>query len=387
MRLSNSDSKTAAGAKGENLFQSFLMGGFECSTHRRGDGKRLDVIAATRHDEFARQDYERLKSVGLLTARDGLRWHLIETAPYQYDFSSATAQIRAARETGVQIIWDLFHYGYPDDLDIMSAEFVERFAAFAGKFAELLLREKIETPYLCIANEISFFAWAVGEVGWWFPKLRHRGDELKRQLLRAAIAAAAAVKSVAPNAVLIQTDPIINVIPRGTKPQNIIDARNYHNSQFHALDVILGKDEPEIGGYPGIIDAIGVNFYSSNQWRHPGGRRVFRGNRGYKSLHKLLEEFHAHYEIPLFIAETGIENEARPEWFRYVCDEVKIAVEKGVPMLGICLYPIVNHPGWDDNRHCYNGLWDYADDRGEREIYAPLAAEIERRQLLNKSPI
>ncbi len=353
------------------------MGGFECSTHRRGDGKRLDVIAATRHDEFARQDYRRLASVGMLTARDGLRWHLIETTPYQYDFSSALPQIRAARETGLQIIWDLFHYGYPDDLDIMSAEFVSRFAAFAGKFTELLLEEKIETLFLCIVNEISFFAWAVGEVGWWFPYFRGRGDEVKRQLLRASIAAAETIKKIAPNAVLIQTDPIINVIPRETKPQNVIDARNYHNSQFHALDVLLGKDEPKIGGYPKIIDVVGVNFYSDNQWRHPGGRRVFRGSRGYKPFHKLLQEFYERYEIPLFVAETGIENEARPEWFRYVCDEVKIAIQNGVPVLGICLYPIVNHPGWDDNRHCYNGLWDYSSDFGTREIYEPLAEEIE----------
>ena len=373
----------SAAVSNDKLFQSFLMGGFECSTHRRGDGKRIDVIAATRHDEFALQDYRRLNAVGMRVARDGLRWHLIEKSPYQYDFSSALSQIRAAREANVQVVWDLFHYGYPDHLTIMSAEFVERFAAFAGKFTELLLAEKIETPYLCLMNEISFFAWAIGEVGWWFPHFRHRGDEVKRQLLKAAIAAAETIRKIAPNAVLIQTDPIINVIPRDKNPQTVIDARNYHNSQFHALDVILGKAEPELGGSPRLLDAVGVNFYSNNQWRHPGGRRVFRSNRDYKPLHKLLQEFYAHYEIPLFIAETGIENEARPEWFRYVCEEARTAIENGVPVLGVCLYPIVNHPGWDDDRHCYNGLWDYPNETGEREIYTPLAEEIERQ--LNKS--
>ena len=43
---------------------------------------------------------------------------------------------------------------------------------------------------------------------------------------------------------------------------------------------------------------------------------------------------------------------------------------------GVCLYPIVNHPGWADDRHCHNGLWDYADDAGNRDIYEPLASEI-----------
>ncbi len=361
------------------------MGGFECSTHRRGDGKRLDLIAGTRHDEFARQDYERMINIGMLTVRDGVRWHLIEKTPYEYDFSSVVGQVRAARETGMQVIWDLFHYGYPDDLDITSDEFVNRFAALAGKFTEFLISEKIETPYLCLVNEISFFAWAVGEVGWWFPKLRNRGGELKRQLVKASIAATRTVKSIAPNAILIQTDPIINVIPRGVKPQNVFDALNYHNSQYEALDMILGKTEPELGGFSNIIDAIGVNFYPTNQWRHPGGRRVFRGDRAYKPFSLMLEEFYAHCKIPLFVAETGTEDDERADWFRYICDEVKIAIERGVPVLGICLYPIVNHPGWDDNRHCKNGLWCYPNDAGKREIYEPLAVEVRKASaLVNK---
>ena len=44
-----------------HLFASFIQGGFECSTHRRKDGKRLDLIASTVHDQFLVQDYERLK--------------------------------------------------------------------------------------------------------------------------------------------------------------------------------------------------------------------------------------------------------------------------------------------------------------------------------------
>src|SRR4029078_1603389 len=78
------------------IFKSFWMGGFECSTHRLPRrkalnsfaGLRLDLTAATRHDECALQDYARLQDVGIRTARDGVRWHLIEKAPSRYDFSS-----------------------------------------------------------------------------------------------------------------------------------------------------------------------------------------------------------------------------------------------------------------------------------------------------------
>ena len=78
-------------------FNSFLMGGFECSTHRDHRGRRLDLVASTRHDEFAEQDYARLIDLGMAACRDGVRWHLIETEPYRYDFSSLQQQITAAK--------------------------------------------------------------------------------------------------------------------------------------------------------------------------------------------------------------------------------------------------------------------------------------------------
>lgn len=362
----------------ENPFKSFLMGGFECSTHRRGDGRRLDLIATTQHDVYAEQDYRRLAEIGMLTMRDAVRWHLIEREPFKYDFSSIERQIEAAKKVKVQIIWDLFHYGFPDDLDLMSVSFVERFARFANAFTEFLLAKGIEKPMFCLANEISFFSWIAGDIGMWFPFARGRGSEFKRQLVKASLAAAATIKKIAPNAVLIQTDPAINVLPSRGNPAFVEDAKNYHRSQFEAIDLMLGKTEPELGGSNSMIDVIGVNYYWNNQWRHPSGRRVKLGNPDYKPLRQVLKEFYERYRKPIFVAETGIEDEQRPFWFRYICEEVYAAIEMDVPVLGICLYPIVNHPGWDDNRHCYNGLWDYADEFGRREIYEPLAAEVRK---------
>lgn len=360
------------------MFESFLMGGFECSTHRNYAGKRIDVIASTEHHLFAESDYKRLLGLGMQTARDGIRWHLIERKPYEYDWSSVLEQIRSANETGIQIIWDLFHYGYPDDLDLFAPEFVNRFARLAKSFVELLIAKGEKRPCICLVNEISFFAWAAGQVGIFYPFAKDRGDEMKRQLVRASIAAAEEIKKIAPDAVLMQTDPAVRVLP--SKPADKTAAQNFHNAQYHALDMLMGRAEPEIGGNINYLDIIGVNYYCYNQWRHPSGERIWRGQENYQPFSEILEEFYRHFQKPLFIAETGIEDEARPEWFAYVCDEVRIARSKGVPVLGICLYPIVNHPGWDDDRHCRNGLWDYADESGNREIYQPLAAEIEKQK-------
>src|SRR3954451_17536990 len=70
-----------------DLFRSFWIGGFECSTQINSAGVRLDMTAALQHDVYAAEDYRRLGEVGIATARDGLRWHLIERGG-SFDWSS-----------------------------------------------------------------------------------------------------------------------------------------------------------------------------------------------------------------------------------------------------------------------------------------------------------
>jgi hypothetical protein len=139
--------------------------------------------------------------------------------------------------------------------------------------------------------------------------------------------------------------------------------------------MIAGRDWPQLGGDPSFLDIVGGNYYVHNQWEF-NGRFIERSDPRYRSLSLLLGDLYARYGKPLFLAETGIEEHRRAEWLAYICDEVIAAIENGVPVEGICLYPIVNHPGWDDDRHCHNGLWDYCNESGHREIYNPLANEL-----------
>ncbi len=381
----NTTRKKAVTGK-NRLFDSFLMGGFECSTHRRRGGKRLDLITATRHEEFAEADYKRLLSVGMKTARDGLRWHLIEHIPHFYDFTSLERQIEAAQNNGVQVIWDFFHYGCPDDLDIFSSEFVARFARFSAAAAEFLQNRIKETLIISPINEISFFSWAAGEVGIFHPFQTGRGDELKIQMVRASIAAIDAIRAVVPNVRFLQTDPAIHVT--ATKKHNRKAAENYRLAQFQAFDMLCGKLNPELGGSPKYLDIIGLNYYFHNQWRYPSRRKIKLGHAEYRPFHQILQEYHERYNLPILIAETGIENDARPEWLEYIWQETRTAIRRGISVQGICLYPIVNHPGWDDNRHCHNGLWDYINKANERDLFQPLADKIaEIQTALNKPRI
>src|SRR5690349_24812602 len=142
-------------------FDSFFMGGFECSSHRRRDGVRLDLVRATGHDRHALKDYGLCKRLGFSTLRDGLRWHLIEKSPGQYDWSSWKPMLEAAEEAGVQVIWDLFHYGSPDCIDQASEDFPQRFTDFALAALELQQSVSDRPPIVCPPNEINFLSWAV----------------------------------------------------------------------------------------------------------------------------------------------------------------------------------------------------------------------------------
>jgi uncharacterized DUF497 family protein len=361
------------------------MGGFECASHRLRTGERLDMLEATAHDRHAAADYRRLHEQGIRVARDGIRWHLIERSPYEYDFSSVVPMLRAARETETQVIWDLCHYGWPDDLDIFSPEFIRRFASMVRAFARVLDAESDEAPFLAPVNEISFFAWAGGESAYLNPFETERPHELKAQLVRAAIEAIEAAWEVNPRARIVHTDPVINVVADLTRPEEAEIAEYYRLLMYQAWDMLAGRRRPELGGAEKYLDIVGVNYYPYNQWVY--GDKRFHPERWldvsdpqYRPFSDLVREVYERYRRPIFVAETGTEFHWRTSWLRYMGGEVCDTLRLGVPLEGVCLYPIVNYPGWGDGRHCENGLWDYADERGQREIYAPMAEELRRQQ-------
>jgi len=359
------------------LFRSFLQGGFESSTHRRAhDGKRVDVIAASHHDTLAAHDYSELAKLGLLTVRDGLRWHLIEREPGRYDWSSVDRQLEAAETIGTEVIWDLLHYGLPDDIDIWAPAFVTRFAAFAAAAARHIgPAGPGETRFYAPVNEISFFAWGGGDAAYLNPFAHNRGYELKVQLARASIAAMEAILAIDPAARFVHADPVINVITDPARPNDAPAAEGHRLAQYQAWDMIAGKAWPQIGGRPALLDIVGVNFYHNNQWIH-GGPPLAYDHPLSRPLHAILADAYARYGRPIFIAETGIEGSARPAWLRMILREVKIAQSLGVPVEGTCLYPILDHPGWDDDRYCPNGLLACSPTVSNRIPHAALADVI-----------
>ena len=355
------------------------MGGFECSTHRRFDGKRLDLIASSLHDTCAQQDYERLLSVGITTARDGVRWTVIESSPGQFDWSSFLPMLRAARKAGICVIWDLLHFGWPDHVDVFSPDFAKRLGRFAAEFIRVVTHETDDIPFIAPVNEISFLSYAGGDAGFFNPFAHGRGNEMKVQLVKGCIAAIEEIRQVCPQARIVHPDPMINISADPYKPQDRLVAEGHRQSMFMAWDMISGRLRPELGGRLEYLDIIGINYYIQNQWIH-NGHVLVPSHPYYLPVRYMLREVWERYQRPLFIAETGIEGPVRPNWLRYICQEVRGAIALGVPMEGLCLYPIVDHAGWEDDRYCPNGLWGYSNENGVRPIDAGLAQELRSQQ-------
>jgi beta-glucosidase/6-phospho-beta-glucosidase/beta-galactosidase len=369
------------------LFDSFFLAGFESACHINRAGMRLDMLGLTQHDSQVSTDYELLRNFDIRAVRDGTCWPAIERAG-QFDFSSLVPMLEAARQHDIQVLWNVLHYGCPDDLDLLSPAFVDRFARYCGALARFIHDHTDRVPFYTPVNEISFLSWAAGDVGYIHPFGFGKGRELKRQLVRAAIAGIEAIWQVNPAARIVQVDPVIHVIPPRDHPELAEQAAIQRASQFEAWDMMTGEAEPQLGGQPRYLDIMGINYYHSNQWEYPERRlrweEVPRDER-WMPLHQLLGEVYDRYRRPIFIAETSHFGEGRGAWLREIHDEVRKAMLNGVPMEGITIYPILDRQDWDNVEHWHNsGLWDLLPDEQGRlqrilnEEYAAVLREIQQ---------
>lgn len=368
---------TAAGtlpsARPGALFGSLFLGGFECANHLTLDGHRMDVIAATQHDRLAAEDYVRCRSVGIRAVREAARWPIADRGR-GVDTSEVRRLARLGREHGLTLIWDLFHYGYPDDLDPSAERFgddlVDRFTTFAAAVARVVFEETGGGGWYTPVNEISYTAWSAGDVGILSPFWHGRGWEYKVLLVRASIAAFDAIRSIDPAARTMSAEPLVRlhvhpgVTDTAERERLEAEAEDFnHRVVSEAYDMLAGRVAPELGGSRDHLGVVGVNYYEGNQWTipTPAHPQHFLGREepAWLPLRDLLWELRDRYGGPIAISETGSTSRSRPGWIRHLAEEAAGAIRAGVDLQGICLYPIVTSPDWNDQAAFFDGgLWD-----------------------------
>ncbi|HEX5041292.1 MAG TPA: hypothetical protein VFV75_00195 [Candidatus Polarisedimenticolaceae bacterium] len=368
------------------LFGSFFLGGFECTTGHHARGGWLDQVARTQHDRLAEEDYALLASVGISGTREGIRWPVVDDGR-RFDFTSALPVLEAARRHRATVIWDLFHFGYPSALEPGTRAFRHRFATYAAAAARVVAAEGEGPHWFTPVNEPSYLAWAGGEAGVFQPGWRGRAPELKQALLEADLAAREAIVAACPTARFVDVDPIVRVVPPADRPDLIPAADAYNEGAVLESWDFLHRN--------GALDVVGVNYYWTNQWELgvPGHLPVDDQRR--TPLSRLLRDVWERYRRPILVSETSHVGVQRASWMREAAQEVALCLREGIPILGLCWYPILSMPEWEDpSQWTLMGLWDLAPDEGHlrrvpcsealaaleeaRNILAPWLGERER---------
>ncbi|WP_254561006.1 amine oxidase [Dyadobacter diqingensis] len=349
----------------ENPFKSFWMAGFESTDQLNAKGDRVDFLHITSHLTFLNEDYERLAACNLVAVREGVRWSQVETSPYVYDFSVVGHMIEVARNRSVQQIWDLCHFGFPEDLSPLHPQFTSRFTAFCRAFAIFWKGFDHEYPMIVTPiNEVSFISWLGGDVAATSPFCHNNGWQVKYAYMKAYIAGVRELKNVDPGVRILTTEPLVHVSAAEEAFEIQIQAAADHNElQFQVLDMLCGRICPELGGQEDYLDILGCNYYYNNQWvLEPHvilGWNDAKPDPGYWALSDLLMGVYKRYDRPIILSETSHPGVDRPVWIDYVSSEVHKLLRQDVPFWGICFYPIIDRPDWDDlDLWHHSGLWD-----------------------------
>lgn len=379
-------------AKRPGIFPTFFISGFECSTFLWKDGRRRNLVEETRHRQHAREDYRMLHDIGIAVAREGIPWPLVDRGG-RYDFSAIDPMIEAMNAEKILPIWDLCHYGYPDDADPFDAGFAGRFADYCRAASRYVVTRTRGPHFFTPINEITFYAFCGGEWGWVAPYRSCREDRhaLRLALCKAAIAGVKAIREIDPQARMVHVDPLVHVVAPRDRPDQIDAAR--HETcvdTFLAWDVLSGKAHPELGGAPDILDIVGANNYSFGQmeYREHGPHKALDpGDDRIKPLCELLDSVWQRYRRPMIIGETSGMGHGRASWLHDVMEESLAAVERGMDLQGICLFPAVDMPDWHTGAWLHNGICDLIESDGDlrRQPDPDYVDELHRWQkLLNR---
>ena len=354
-------------AKRPGIFPTFFLSGFECSTFLWKDRKRRDLVEETQHRRHAQEDYGILRELGIAVSREGIPWPLVERQG-AYDFSPIEPMIEAMNRAQVLPIWDLCHYGYPDGLDPFSEDFAESFAEYCRAAARHVVPRLPGPHFFTPINEITFFSFCGGEWGWVAPYRNSRQDRfrLRLALCKAAIAGVKAIREVEPAARIVNIDPLVQVVAPRDRPDQIEAAhQETYVDTFLAWDILYGREYPELGGSPEVLDIVGVNNYSFGQmeYREQGPHQALDpGDDRIKPLCDLLHLVWERYRRPMIIGETSGMGHGRAAWLKDVMEESLAAVNQGIDLHGICLFPAVDMPDWHTGKWLHNGICDLVED-------------------------
>ncbi|HSI73424.1 MAG TPA: family 1 glycosylhydrolase, partial [Fimbriimonas sp.] len=374
-----------------SLFPSFFMAGFESSTFIWKDGERKNFLEVTGHTKHLSHDCSRVRELGMAVSRESIPWPFVDKGNGVYDWTYVDSLCQELSGCRITPIWDLFHYGLPDGCNPLDEGCLERYLDYVRAVSKRLLERVDAIPFFTPVNEITFFAGACTDMGWMYPFAQGKYYEMKTALCRMAIEAAKAIRQLEPRARFVHVDPLIFQVPMPDHPElKEAACHETYEKAFEAWDILAGRLHPELGGSPEILDIVGVNVYNFSQAQlNPDGTRdiLEAQDPRRKPLSEMLQLAWDRYHLPIVISETSGFQDQRAEWLRMTMEESMKALNNGIDLQGVCLYPLIDIPDWNSGEWAKIGVFDIDDkETCERIPVEPYIAELHRWQQILDQP-
>ncbi|MDX2138676.1 MAG: hypothetical protein SF123_11330 [Chloroflexota bacterium] len=306
---------------------------------------RQDEVRLIQHDIRLDEDYALLTSIGCVGVRDAARWYITHPSPHHFEWAWIDQVVESATKHALTLYLDLWHYGYPDWMDLLSPDAPKHFAEFAAAIAD----RYPSLRYYCICNEPTLMVELAGRQGRWRPFLRGKrgANTLRAQICRMIIEASQAVLSLRPEAQLVLPDPWHSTDEHRLHTD---DARPLA-TQARIIDTVLGRRDPEMGGANEYIHIIGLNHYRDTTL---------------PPFHQMLLRAQQHWrDKPLWLTETSGPPKGwrQSEWFWWMIAEVNMARMLGVDIPIFTWAPVISMFDWiKETRQLHNGVWKLTPD-------------------------
>jgi beta-glucosidase/6-phospho-beta-glucosidase/beta-galactosidase len=337
-----------------------LIGGFESTYLPAHD---TDIFESTAHDVHWKRDLELLRECGVRRLRYPVRWHRVEAEEGVFDWADTDKVLHYLRDHGFRPIVDLVHHtSYPRWLAGGFAD--PRFGKAYLRYTEEFARRYPWVREYTLFNEPFSTLFLTGHEAIWPPYQRGL-DNFVAQILNVLPAVAEASRSYAgllPGAKHVWVDTCEN--HTGAGAGGTAYAAMANERRFLVLDSFLGKgydSEGPMAGLlktaggeellelePGRIDVLGMDYYAHCQWHFDdtGGSTPTREPL---PLADQIQLYWERYRLPCLLTETNVRGWAsdRATWFKYVLEQCERARAHGVPLDGLCWFPVIDSTDWD----------------------------------------
>jgi beta-glucosidase/6-phospho-beta-glucosidase/beta-galactosidase len=370
------------------------MTGFECSTFPQIG---MDELALTQHDRFWGSDILRAHEAGCRVIRYGIRWHMVNPRPRQWDWTSLDGPMELMRHLGMEPIVDLFHFGVPEWMgnSVMSSMFPDLQAELCREFARRYPWVRWYTP----TNEPYIMAQFGGEYGVWFP-FQHGPQNFitaLRNVARGVCEGWAEITRERPDARMMISDTCEYHHPLDEGARAHTDRANERRFLMHELySGRVGDDHP-LRGYllangmpesdlwwfqenPAPLDVVGLDHYphSEHQWRTGERGELVDETRPIElqlGPAELSRQYFRRLGRPLLFAETGAPGDDAHKiwWLDRLVNEVRQVRSEGIPVIGITWWGLIDQIDWSSGLRRFDyhvdatGLYDLRWEGGRLE--------------------